>query len=98
MPRYDLVLHETAEREYRDLEPEQQGKLKSILEDVATTEVISQHSKVKHLEGQPGMFRVRTGQLRAIVTLEKPELRILKVGTRRKMYQDIDATLQERTA
>lgn len=91
MVSYTPLLHRSAERELSELPTGDQKRLKSVLQDVAHTREPTQHKKVRELEGQAGLFRVRVGNLRAICTLEKPDLLILKVSPRQDAYENIDA-------
>jgi len=90
MPRYQPTLHPTAERELNELNPTDRNRLTDALTDVAETREPTSHPKTKSLEGQPGLFRVRVGDVRAVCTLSKPELRILRVGYRSDVYEIID--------
>jgi len=94
---YQPMLHTTAERELQSLESDDRDTLTEVLKDVATCESPTQHKKTKSLEGQDGLFRVRVRDMRAIVTLEKPHLKILKIGYRRKVYDSVDS-IHERLA
>jgi mRNA-degrading endonuclease RelE of RelBE toxin-antitoxin system len=98
MVSYDIVLHPSAEDEYQSLKPERQGQLKSVLQDVAATRAPSEHSKIRHMEGQPGLLRLRVGDTRAIIELSQPQLRVLKIGNRDTVYQDIDTVVKKRLA
>ncbi len=87
---YDPMLHTTAQRELNALEPNDKDALTDLIKDVATHEEPSRHEKAKSLEGQPGLFRVRVGDMRAVLALEKPNLLVLKAGYRRKVYSNVD--------
>lgn len=90
MVSYEPLLHRTAERELDELPRGDRERLTSVLRDVAQTRSPTQHQKVRDLEGQDGLFRVRVGDLRAICALEKPSLLILKVGYRKEVYECVD--------
>lgn len=90
MPRYETQIHTTAKRELESLDADARDRLTDTIIDVAETEEPTSHSAVRALEGQSGLFRVRVGDLRAICTLVKPELRVLKVGHRAHVYDVID--------
>lgn len=87
---YQPVLHTTAERELNSLPQEDAGRLKSLIKDICEYREPTQHQKIRHLEGQDGLFRLREGGVRAILALEKPNLVVLKVGKRDSVYDDID--------
>lgn len=90
MPQYQIQLHPTAQRELDGLSGDSTENITSTIQSVAETECPSTHSAVKHLDGQQGLFRIRAGKVRAIATLEKPELLILKIGKRNTVYRYID--------
>jgi len=90
MVSYQPLIELTARRELHTLPVEERRELRAVLKDVAATEQPSHHAKAKQLQGQPGMFRVRTGNCRAVCTLRKPALLILKCGKRKEVYDDLD--------
>jgi len=90
MASYQITLHPTAKRELNTLTSNERDRLTDALTDVAGEREPTSHPKTKSLEGQPGLFRVRVGDVRAVCTLQKPELRILRVGYRSDVYEIID--------
>jgi len=90
MPQYDPLIEVSAERDLYALPSEERDALRSVLKDVAERKEPSSHPKTKSLEGQPGLFRVRVGDVRAICALQKPRLYILKVGKRNGVYESVD--------
>ena len=90
MVSYQPVLHPTAERELNSLDDSERNRLVDVLHEVAKTREPTKHEKCKILEGQRGLFRVRVGDVRAILTLEKPQLRVLRCGKRSSVYDMID--------
>lgn len=97
MVSYEPLLHRTADRELNALNTDARDRLTDVLRDVAAEREPTSHEKVRDLEGQPGMFRVRVGDVRAICTLDKPHLLILRVAHRRDAYENVD-DLDERLA
>jgi len=95
---YKLTLHPTANRELQALQDHQRDRLTETLQAVAEHRSPTQHEKSKQLEGQRGVFRVRVGDVRAVLSLQKPELRVLKVGTRGSVYDGIDDEIESRRA
>ena len=87
---YVPMLHTTAQRELNALEPDDKDELTDLIKDVATHEEPSRHEKAKSLEGQPGLFRVRIRDMRAVLHLDKPTLKVIKIGYRRGVYSDVD--------
>ena len=96
MVSYQPVLHPTAERELNSLDEHDKDRLVDVLHEVAHTRQPTQHEKCKILEGHQGLFRVRVGDVRAILTLEKPNLKVLRVGKRSNVYDIIDDIDQRR--
>jgi len=91
MVEYQLLAHRAAKRELETLPAKAEHDLREVIDEVAATEQPSQHERAKPLEGQPGLFRVRAGDARAVVTLDKPCLLVLRVGLRKDVYRDIDS-------
>lgn len=90
MVSYDLQIHTTAKRELDSLPHAERERLTDTIVDVAECRKISSHPSVRMLEGQDGLYRVRTGDLRAVLELDKPCLRVLRVGRRANVYDVID--------
>jgi len=90
MVTYKPLIDRSARRNLHSLPREERNDLRETLKDVARREEPTHHPKVKQLEGQPGLFRVRVGGVRAVCSLQKPYLYILKVGERSTVYNDID--------
>jgi mRNA-degrading endonuclease RelE of RelBE toxin-antitoxin system len=97
MVSYEPLLHRHAEREFESLKEDEQDRLADVIHSVAEERQPTSHSKTKELEGQRGLFRIRVGDLRAICSLEKPQLLVLAVGKRKEVYEDIDS-IDERLA
>ena len=91
MVSYEPLLHRTAERELNELPRDDRNRLTQVLQDVAQTRAPTGHEKVRELEGQSGLFRVRVGDLRAICALKKPSLLILCIGYRKDVYDAVDS-------
>ena len=96
MVSYKPLLHPTAKRELNSLDDHEKDRLVDVLHEVAHTRQPTQHEKCKILEGHRGLFRVRVGGVRAILTLEKPNLKVLRVGERSNVYDIIDDIDQRR--
>lgn len=95
-PSYEPVLHEQADRELKQLTDDERDRLARVIKDVCKSESPTLHEKVKHLSGQENAFRIRAGELRAVGVLDKPLLKILKIGHRNGVYADIDVNLADR--
>ena len=96
MVSYKPVLHPTAERELNSLDNAERERLTDVLHEVAKTREPTKPEKCKILEGQRGLFRVRVGDVRAILALEKPQLQVLRCGKRSTVYDMIDDIDQRR--
>jgi len=90
MPSYDLVIHRSAERELDSLPDDQRDRLTTVIANVARQRKPTSHEKVRPLEGQDGLLRVRVGDVRAVVELVGPELRVLRCGHRSTVYDTVD--------
>lgn len=90
MPQYELLIHTTARRELDQLDDADRERLTDTLAAVARQRQPTQHDSVRMLKGQPGLFRVRVGDTRAVCSLSKPNLLVLRVGYRKEVYDDID--------
>jgi len=91
-PTYKPVLHEQADAELKQLTDQE----RDVIKDVCETRSPTTHEKVKHLAGQDGAFRIRAGQIRAVGVLDKPMIKIVKIGHRNGVYSDIDEMLADR--
>jgi len=98
MTRYKPTIHRSAKRELSELDTDVRERLTDAIADVAQKRKPSSHEKVRQLEGPQGLLRVRVGSHRAIIALESPELRVLRVGHRSEVYDGLDDGLTERRA
>ena len=90
MVRYTTTIHTTAKRELDALDTGERERLTDAIVDVAEHRKPTQHSSVTILEGQDGLYRLRVGDLRAVLQLDQPELKVLRVGHRANVYDVID--------
>ena len=97
MVRYTTTIHTTAKRELDNLDTDERERLTDAIVDVAEHRQPTQHSSVTILEGQDGLYRLRVGDLRAVLQLDQPELKVLRVGHRANVYDVIDE-IDERRA
>jgi len=68
MVGYRPTIHRSAKRELAQLPDSGSDRLTSAIADVAQEREPSGHEKAEALEGQPGLFRVRVGDYRAILS------------------------------
>ena len=98
MVRYDLQIHTSAKRELDALPHAERERLTDTIADVAECRKVTDHASVRMLEGQDGLYRVRTGDLRAVLQLDKPTLRVIACGRRASVYDDIDEVADRRAS
>lgn len=98
MPSYEITVHRTAKRELDSLTTDQRERLTNVIADIAECREPTSHSKVKPLEGQDGLLRVRVGDVRAVLELQQPELRVLRCGHRSSVYDAVDELHERREA
>jgi mRNA-degrading endonuclease RelE of RelBE toxin-antitoxin system len=95
MVSYNPVLAPAANRELQSLTDTTREQLTDLIQEICEYESPKAHAKTKSLEGHSGWFRIRSGDYRIICELVKPELRVYRIGKRKKIYSDIDE-LQDR--
>lgn len=91
MPSYQIQIHTTAKRELQALDERPRDRLTDTLAAVAREREPTSHEAVRPLEGHTGLFRVRVGDVRAVCSLQKPNLLVLKIGPRKSVYESIDS-------
>jgi mRNA-degrading endonuclease RelE of RelBE toxin-antitoxin system len=91
---YRLRLHKTAEKELQDMPKPARDDLTDLLRDLQATESPTTHQKIKHLQGVGDLFRLRSGEYRAVCRLDKPHLLVLTVGHRSHVYDGINQLKQ----
>lgn len=79
---YEILLHETAEKELDSLPDEVRSELIQQIKQASNLKQPTEHSNVKPLRDTNGLFRFRVGQYRAVGDLDLPHLRILAIGKR----------------
>ena len=98
MVSYQLAIHTTAKRELDALSDAERERLTNTIADVAECRKPTAHASTRMLEGQDGLYRVRVGDLRAVLELDKPTLRVLTCGRRANVYDDIDEVCDRRAS
>jgi mRNA-degrading endonuclease RelE of RelBE toxin-antitoxin system len=84
---YTIRLHPRANEELDNLPEDTHDRMTDTLQEVARNRAPTQHTRVKQMQG-PDLYRVRVGQYRAVVSLQKPELLILRIGERGTVYRE----------
>jgi len=98
MPSYETAIHRTAKRELNALPDAERERLTDAIVDVAGHRKPTDHESVRMLEGQDGLYRLRVGDLRAVLQLDRPHLRVLTCGRRASVYDDIDEVCDRRAS
>jgi len=89
MARYTLRFAPAANRDLQQLAPSERERLVDALSDVAGHEQPSSHPDVRALTGdRQGRLRLRVGDWRAILELDKPALLVHAVGDRETIYNE----------
>ena len=83
---YEIVFTDTSQKQFNKLEKDVQERIIKALERIR----IRPESYVKKLVGDPG-YRLRVGDYRIILDIEKSELIILviKIGHRKNIYENL---------
>jgi mRNA-degrading endonuclease RelE of RelBE toxin-antitoxin system len=98
MVSYQLAIHTTAKRELESLSDGERERLTNAIAAVSEHRAPTDHPSVRLLEGQDGLYRLRVGDLRAVLELDKPTLRTLRVGRRNGVYESIDEISDRRAS
>jgi len=83
---YEIIFTDTSRKQFRKLEKEVQERIVKALERIR----IRPEAHVRKLIGDPG-YRLRVGEYRVIVEIEKDKLIILviKIGHRKNIYKNL---------
>ncbi len=83
---YEIIFTDTSRKQFRKLEKDLQERIIKALERIR----IRPEAHVKKLVGDPG-YRLRVGEYRVIIEIEKDELIILviKMGHRKNIYKKL---------
>jgi len=85
--QYNIILHETAERELDSIPDEPRSDFIQLFKQASKLQQPTSHSNVKPLRDTDGLFRFRVSNYRALGDLDLPNLRILAVGKREGFYE-----------
>jgi len=89
VPKYRLIFHRKAEKFLDGLDEKmKQGLLEDIL-CLADFTGLKSHLDIVKLKGQKGFYRLRTGKLRTVFTVDKLSgtIIILKIERRERIYE-----------
>ena len=83
---YEVIFTDTSRKQFKKLEKDVQERIIKALERIR----IRPEAHVKKLVGDPG-YRLRVGEYRVIIDIEKDELIILviKIGHRKNVYKKL---------
>lgn len=98
MPQYQLAIHTSAKRELDAMTDADRERLTDAIAEVAHERKPTAHASVRLLEGQDGLYRLRVGDMRAVLELDRPALRVLRVGHRADVYDGIDDITERRAS
>jgi Cytotoxic translational repressor of toxin-antitoxin stability system len=84
---YNVRLHPSANEELTDLPGDTRDRMTDTLHEVAGNRSPTQHTRVKQMQG-PDLYRVRVGEYRAVLSLDKPDLLVLRIGERATVYRE----------
>jgi len=88
-PAYKIALRPQAESTLQRLSDYERERIIDALSDVARHEQPSSHPGVRALKGdKQGQLRLRVGNWRAVLELEKPDLLVHTIGDRDTIYND----------
>lgn len=92
MPQYDILVHKSAKRQLEAMQDAQHRRIVETVESISHCEQPTSHEKCSNLKGQD-VYKVRVGDYRVLIKLQKPELKVLKVDRRNTVYRNVDEFL-----
>lgn len=87
---YDVVIHKSAERELANVTGSEGDELTNRLKQLQHEPEPSSVPYAETLEDNSDLFRVRVDGYRAICHLNPPNIEVVAVGTRSRIYDKID--------
>jgi mRNA-degrading endonuclease RelE of RelBE toxin-antitoxin system len=89
VPKYRLVFHRKAEKALDRLERKTKQRLLEDIRCLADFSERKSHLDVVKMEGMKDFYRLRSGRLRVMFTLDKPSgtIIILKIEQRERAYE-----------
>lgn len=89
MPEYRLVFHRKAEKSLDHLDEKTKHRLLADILCLTTFSGQKSNLDIAKLKGQKDFYRLRTGKLRTVFTVDKPSetIIILKIAHREKAYE-----------
>ncbi len=92
MSQYSIELHKDAKQTLNSMREHDRARVTDVLVDVAQTRKPTDHSKCKVLSNnqKDNIYKIRVGDFRLLAQLQKPKLKVLKLGRRQGFYDDTD--------
>jgi len=92
MSCYDPAISKSAKKDLENLPAEAKHRLVDVISDVACNRKPTDHEKCNVLSNnqKETVYKIKSGEYRAIAVLEKPEFLVLMVGKRQGMYRDVN--------
>lgn len=95
-PSYEVIIHETADKELSEVPETPRAKLKDRIVEAAELEQPTEHPDIRPMRHADNLFRVRAGRYRALADLSLPNLRVLLVAHREGVYERVEEALERR--
>lgn len=92
---YNLIAHPQAENDLNAVPSSAESRIRETLNRLATIESPTNHPKCIELTNASGLYRIRIGDWRVILALEKPNLILLIVDSRKTVYRQTSIDLAE---
>jgi mRNA-degrading endonuclease RelE of RelBE toxin-antitoxin system len=91
MPNYDIQIHQEAKANLSSLDTTHRERITNTIVEVSGYRKPSDHSKCKVLNNNPKntLYKIRVGDFRVLLELDKPNLNVLKIGDRDNFYSEI---------
>lgn len=85
-------MHQDANRVLRELPETDRERITETLKAISESRKLTDHPKCKVLNNNYSetLYKLKVGEYRALLELQKPDLRVLKLGKRQGFYDDID--------
>jgi mRNA interferase RelE/StbE len=81
-----LIITPTALKQMKTMPKADATRILAALEQVAA-DLSTRFSFVTEMVGQPGIWRLRKGDWRAVYAIEGDDIVVIKVGNRKEIYQ-----------
>jgi len=89
-PQWQLVIHQAAQRELANVTGEVADDLTDRLKQASYHKQPTDCPFICHIENETDLWRVRAEDYRALCVLNKPEIQVLAIGKRNRVYDSIE--------